>query len=239
MIGATPVLYLGTFLPTACGFTRIAADHLQDETWGLAQCQIACTITSVVAAFPQWAETYRLNRYPSPDGRPYALLQRPPFFTCESKPYADRRGCAQIARRRRTGFDSAVELALSERNSDQETRGDIRCSSVNPFLYSCAFQFSWRPAATPCLNRRCSAGPRAPARRPSWEDRCLPGRRWGPRATWRSAKSTRTNACSLNFAPVTGRLNLHETTPRASGAVVFSYHPRPAGSPGRARLKGT
>lgn len=238
MIGSISVPYLGTFLPTPWKYTRITADHPKAEISSLAQRTIACSFETVVAAFPQWAETYRLNRYPSPDGRPFALVQGPPFFAARSEACESRREVAQIRRRGRDGFDAGPAVALSARSHNHSARGDIRCSSSNLSLFW-GFWARLRPAATRCPNRRFSAGPRAPARRPSWGDRCLPGRRWALRATWRSAKSTRKNACNLNNAPGTGRLNLHETTPRVSGAVVFSYHPRPATAPGRARLKGT
>jgi len=131
MIGSIPVPYLGTFLPTPWKYTRITADHPQAEISSLAQRAIACNFGPVVAAFPQWAETYRLNRYPSPDGRPFAVLQRPPFFAARSEVCKGRREVAQIRRRGKDRFDAGPAMALTARSHNHSARGDIRCSWSN------------------------------------------------------------------------------------------------------------
>jgi len=72
--------YLGMIPPTDRDFARNIAHRIGFAGQGLAMRSIGCSVRYVVAALPQGAETYRLNRYPSPDGRPYAGMHGPPTF---------------------------------------------------------------------------------------------------------------------------------------------------------------
>lgn len=231
--------YLGTFLLIACGFTQITADHAKAVRSHLAQREIAGSLEIVVAAFPQWAETYRLNRYPSPDGRPCTEMYRPPFFAASPMDCAGKRGVAQTRSFLRQRFDARDGMALSADTHDINARGELRCSSVilSRFPSSCWARL--QPAVIRRPNRPCSAVPPVQALRRSSGDRSLQGRPWGPRATWRSARFTRKNASDLNSAPGDGPPEMQQAIVPLSRGGGFSMSSRSGANPGTGKKKGT
>ena len=233
------VLYLGMIPPTKSGFTQITADHRLVERKCLAHRENACSNGVVVAAFPQWAETYRLNRYPSPDGRSCAVMHGPPFFPVMPGFCGNGRRPAQTRGQTRHGFDAPARIALSARRYNRTVRGKETCRdfefSRRPFFW----WVRWRPVATRYPNRRFSARRPVSAPRPWWADRFLPGRPSARRATWPSAKSIRKNACKLNFAPGNGSRLIDKAIaahPRAGG--LFYVIP-PRCTAGAGKKKGT
>ena len=80
-MAAQSVLKTGMKLPTLCGITQNTADAGVMRGQAFSTVRIRGNVKHVVAAYPQWAETHSLIRYPSPERRSCIILCRPPLFS--------------------------------------------------------------------------------------------------------------------------------------------------------------
>lgn len=229
MIAQKTIPYLGTIPPMAGETTRFTAETRFARAAMFARTDRSCKRLSVVAAFPQWAETYRLNRYPSPDRRPRAFLHGPPFFIEKPSALPGKRGIAQNHLCRCDVFDPQRGLALSARTQYQNTRGTSSCDAVRAFPFHLFFWAHWPLAAIRLASRPLSAQPQAQAPRRSWAGLSLPGRPLARRATSPSARFiprdadalTRQNTC----APFRGATV--DVGHRCTGVRRWSFYVQP------------
>ncbi len=147
---------IGAILPLGDGYTRKLADAVAVCRICLDRPKIACTIVSVVAAPPQWAETHSLIRYPSPDGRSCAVWCRPPFFRFELVRFRTRRGLAHTGLFSIKTFDAARKIGFTAGAVKKiKIRGKILCVSLSSLCYAWLHWPVLRRAATQFLNRPC------------------------------------------------------------------------------------
>lgn len=176
MTAQKSVPYLGMISPIPSETTRFTADHVKVVSVRLARAEKSWNDVSVVAAFPQWAETYRLNRYPSPDRRPCAIVHGPPFFVSGSTPCSLKRGFAQNRPPHARGFDPRGRIALSARTENHNTRGTFPCDAVEHFRSHLCLWAAWPPAVKPSVSRPLS-GPQPGLAQPQLlAGPCLPVR---------------------------------------------------------------
>lgn len=148
-----------------CKFTRSSADSYACFPVRLARRPFAGSLVDVVAGLPQGSGAHSPNRYPSPDGRPRAILRRSPFFLFNSECYNDRQSAAQTAVAWLSGIANAGDSATRGGTFPiQGTRGSDQCSHhIGQVLPA----FSYSPlagAAAPFPNRPFSV--RVPVRAP-------------------------------------------------------------------------
>ena len=219
---------IGAILPMSCEFTRNTADAVVQRHTHLAYSAIGCSISIVVAAPPQWAETHSLIRYPSPYGRSCTFLCRPPFFLFNRTAYRNRRGIAQSRGFASNDFDQrsgmTFTLAITFR---ERVRCLRRCVSRSFSCYP-----SWRspalqPAVTRLANKPLSV--LAPARaRHLWSAETLPvARLSAPGRTSPTARHSRVAARNFTHL-ITGAVNLKRTigADRCAGGFFVSNSAR-------------
>ena len=155
----------GGSLPRACISARDAAENSDVTVACLARAAGDAKVEPVVAGLPQGPGTYRLNRYPSPDGRRGIPKCAPPFFLFRSITCGDRRSFAHIALATQTGFDADRSIASCGCDDTTHKRRGSTCA--DPSHRSLFFwrQAPLRPAAALCLNRLSSVRARGLARR--------------------------------------------------------------------------
>ena len=189
----------GVFSRISAGNTRIAAELLGGVPCQLEHLTIQCSLIPVVEVLPQRAETHSLIRYPSPDGRAWTRLVRPPlFFTCDGS-VQNRRGFAQHGCTRALSFDPRAGIPLSARiNFAQIKQGKTRCEQPKPYLRVFWPLAGWRPVATPSANRHSLGPVRGLGRRLFWTAISPLARLSARPAMWRSVRPTPPNAAKLS-----------------------------------------
>jgi len=149
----------------ACISAQNAAENFEPAAGCLARPAGDANVGVVVAGLPQGPGTYRLNRYPSPDGRRGIPKCAPPFFLFRSVFYFDKRSFAHIARLAQAGFDVSPSMASCECYvTTHNTRG-LTCADPSNRSSSFWRQALLRLAATLCPNRRSLARAQGLARR--------------------------------------------------------------------------
>ena len=155
----------GKTSPRACIFAQDAAEICDPAIGCLARPTLHAITDAVVAGLPQGPGTYRLNRYPSPDGRRGIPKCAPHFFRSQSTLCEDKRSFAHIGLAAQAGFDGDPSMAsCGGYDTTHNTRGS---TCVDPSHRSLSFwrQAPLRPAAALCPNRLSSVRARGLARR--------------------------------------------------------------------------
>lgn len=188
----------GMISPKADRNTRIAAECCASLRHRLERALIQCSLNIVVEAHPKWAETHSLIRYPSPDGRTWSWVDRPPLFSAAGVEAVHRRGFAHCRHVGMDRFDQRSRMPLSARiNTAHKQRGEYLCELPKQLLQASWPLAGWRHAATPWASKPLSAALRAPVRRLYWMATFSLARSSARPATWPSVRPIRPNVADL------------------------------------------
>ncbi len=220
---------IGMILPTGCGFTQNTAETRVLGRLRLVSAWIGCSVVRVVEALPLRAETHRLIRYPSPDGRSCTGLCGSPLFCCISNSWASRRGVAQIHPDPFNRFDRRSRFALCAHINVTQTEWDKSpCEPCFSPLRGFQFSAACQAVARRFRNRRFSAPDQALPRRPFWMATSQPGLSLARQGTLRIASFIQAAVTDFHRA-VDARTTLpcfQATGALRTGGFVFPYQRR-------------
>ena len=160
----------GIFPPMDGENTRNAADMEAHVFRRLDHLQSRCSLAPVVEALTNWAKTNSLIRYPSPFGRSWSWVDRPPLFSADGLvSLLFRQAVAHQGLAGADHFDLQQRIELSMPIGIKKTkRGEQLCDVECRFSRAFWPLAGWQPVVTHLVSRPLSAGLPVPGQRRFW-----------------------------------------------------------------------